>query len=87
MEAGWQHGYLGIALLIVCYFIRKDRNWFFWVCLSVGTILFVDEIVQVVTDNQYGGLVHWLYIESGLYDVGWIKDFNHGLDKLFGKEI
>lgn len=80
----WNHGFLGIALLILCYFLKK-RNWFFWICLIFGAILFVDEIYQVVTGDQYGGLIHWLYIKSGLYEVEWIRDFNIWLDKLFGK--
>jgi len=77
---GWNHGYLGIALVVLGYFIE----WYWLV--FVGAIIVVDEVIQIVTGRQYGGLLHTLYVNT-LYKIPIVKKFNIWMDKLFGKEL
>ena len=77
---GWNHGYLGL-LLIVLGIIFK---WY-WV-IFVGAIIVIDEIIQIITGKQYGGFLHIIYVKT-FYRIKFIRDFNIWLDKLFGKKI
>jgi len=72
----WHHGYLGVILLIVWYFIPS-----YWLLIP-AIVLIVDEILQILLFGQYGGLLHRLYVKT-LYKIKWIKDFNDFLDRLF----
>jgi len=75
----WNHGYLGIILLLIDVI---GLHW--WFVGIIGAILVIDEITQIFIFGQYGGLVHHLY--SRLYKFKWIRKLNEWLDRLFGKE-
>ena len=78
----WNHGYLGIILLLLCIWLK---GFWFWLCFIFGSILFIDELIQIfIFKNQYRGFIHWFYVNT-LYKIKWIRDFNHWLDGVFGK--
>lgn len=79
MNKGWNHGYLGLALLALGIWLG---SWWF---LVPGIILVVDEISQIIMKDQYGGLLHWIYVNT-LYKIPLIQKFNIWLDGLFGKD-
>jgi len=81
---GWQHGYLGVIMMVAGYYIQLKWKLCGRILFAIGAVLAVDEVYQIVSGNQYGGLVHWLYIKT-LYRVEWIKEFNIWLDGVFGK--
>jgi len=79
----WHHGYLGIILLIIAFAV-KLKAWLKYLLIFLAIVLLIDEVIQIVTDNQYGGILHNIYIAT-LYKIPFIKQFNIWLDGLFGK--
>lgn len=71
----WNHGYLGIALLIA--YIFYPSLWLLW----PGIILVVDEIIQMFI-GQYNGLIHWIYIHT-LYKFEWVRKFDTWFNEKF----
>jgi len=75
---GIHHGYIGILLLIIAAVFKI--NWL----LIISVVLIIDELIQMITKNQYGGFIHWLYVNT-LYKIPLIKKINIWFDKLLGK--
>jgi len=75
----WHHGYIGIVGLF--FGILYLQYWL----IFLSIVLIIDEIIQILTDNQYGGILHIIYIKT-IYKISLIKKINLWLDKLFGKE-
>lgn len=68
------HGYYGIALIIVsCYL-----DWTLWLLIP-GIILVVDEITQLWL-GQHNGLVHWLYVNT-LYRIKIIRELDDFINR------
>lgn len=77
----WHHGYLGFILLLVSALFKDKKVK--RILIILGAIILIDEVYQWIVDDQYAGLLHWLYVNT-LYKIDFIKDFNILLDKLFG---
>lgn len=74
---GWNHGYLGAVLIFVGVYFNLV-----WLII-LGLTIVVDELYQIISKNQYGGILHWLYIKT-LYKIPFVKRFGEWMDKLFG---
>jgi len=85
----WHHGYIGAFIFLIALISAGFAKWLFktWsgrIVLFIASVLIIDELTQIFIFGQYGGILHWLYIETGLYEIGWIRELNHFLDRLFG---
>lgn len=75
---GWNHGYLGILLLIIGIIFK-----IYWL-IFLSAVIIVDEIIQIITKRQYSGFLHIIYVRT-LYKIKLVRNFNIWLDKIFGK--
>jgi len=92
---GYHHGYTGVLLIILGAYMRfyLEPGVIWWIIttkwgtyiLVSGWLLVIDEAVQTATNRQYGGAVHWVYVNT-LYKIPWVKRFNIWMDSLFGKK-
>ena len=79
-DKGWHHGYLGFAL----WLLGLMANW--PIVSIIGFLIMFDELLQILTNNQYGGILHKIYVKT-LYKIKFIRRFNEWLDRKFGKDI
>lgn len=80
----WQHGYLGLVILVIGLVFYKKQSKYRWWFIGIGGFIVADELSQIFIFGQYGGLLHWLYIHT-LYKIDIIQEFNYFIDGITGK--